>query len=100
MTNEIIAEERLRIIRILLDALEELDPDPNSVKKRLKRLARKYEVADIIESANLDDITKDILNRKFVQNQDCATIADLVGYSERTIRTKIDDAMPVLAGLI
>jgi hypothetical protein len=100
MTNEIIAEERLRIIRILLDALEELDPDPNSVKKRLKRLARKYEVADIIESANLDDITKDILNRKFVQKQDCATIADWVGYSERTVRTKIDDAMPVLAGLI
>lgn len=100
MTDEMIADERLRIIRILLDALLELDPDPSSMKKRLRRIARRYELADMIEDANLDDVTKDILHRRYVLQQDCTTIADWVGYSERTIRQKIDDAMPILAELI
>lgn len=100
MTDEMIADERLRIIRILLDALLELDPDPASMKKRLRRIARRYELADMIEDANLDDVTKDILHRRYVLQQDCTTIADWVGYSERTIRQKIDDAMPILAELI
>lgn len=100
MTDKMIADERLRIIRILLDALLELDPDPASMKKRLRRIARRYELADMIEGANLDDVTKDILHRRYVLRQDCATIADWVGYSERTIRQKIDDAMPILAELI
>ena len=100
MTDEMIAEQRLLIIRILMDAMNELDPDPASVKKRLKRIARRYELADMLEGANLDDITKDILHRRYILQQDCATIADWVGYSERTIRQKIDDAMPILAELI
>lgn len=100
MTDALLAEERLKIIRILLDALTELDPNPADVKRRLKRIARSYDVAELIDEANLDDTTKDILNRRFVQHQDYACIADWVGYSERTIRSKVDDAMPVLHNLI
>ena len=66
MTDEMIAEQRLLIIRILMDAMNELDPDPASVKKRLKRIARRYELADMLEDANLDDITKDILHRRYI----------------------------------
>ena len=64
MTDALLAEERLKIIRILLDALAELDPNPDSVKRRIKRIARKYDVSDLIDSANLDDTTKDILHRR------------------------------------
>lgn len=99
MTDALLAEERLKIIRILLDALAELDPNPDSVKRRIKRIARTYDVSDLIESANLDDITKDILRRRFVLHQDCGCIADWVGYTERTVRAKIDEAMPVLQNL-
>lgn len=100
MTDAILAETRLKIIRILLDALNELDPNPADVKRRLKRIARSYDLAELIESANPDDVTKDILHRRFCKHQDYATIADWVGYSERTIRSKVDDAMPILTNLI
>lgn len=100
MTDAILAEERLKIIRILLDALAELDPNPDSVKRRIKRIARTYDVSELIESANLDDLTKEILRHRFVKHTPISCIADFVGYDERTVRAKIDGAMPVLQNLI
>lgn len=100
MTDAMLADYRLKIIRILLDALAELDPNPDSVKRRIKRIARTYDVSELIDSANLDDLTKDVLRRRFVQHEPISCIADFVGYDERTVRAKIDGAMPVLQNLI
>lgn len=100
MTDAMLADHRLKIIRILLDALAELDPNPDSVKRRIKRIARAYDVSELIDSANLDDLTKDVLRRRFVQHEPISCIADFVGYDERTVRAKIDGAMQVLQNLI
>ena len=93
-------EARLEMIRVLLDLIEELCHDPADVKARLRKIGKAQELERIIEAAALSDTDKDILYRRFVRRQDYGTIADFVGYSERTVRRNVDGAMRAIAQIL
>ena len=100
MTDREIAEARLNVIRMLLAALQTTDPNPADVKARLRKIGKAQELERIIEAAALSDTDKDILYRRFVRRQDYGTIADFVGYSERTVRRNVDGAMRAIAQIL
>ena len=93
-------ETRLDMIRVLLDLIEELCPDPSDVKARLRKIGKAQELERVIEAAALSDTDKEILRRRFVRRQDYGTIADFVGYSERTVRRNVDSAMCAISQIL
>lgn len=99
MTDRELAEARLVVIRRLLEALREADPNPEKGKERLRRMSRGKDIEALIDAAALSETDKEILRRRFVQKQDYATIADFVGYSERTVRRNADRAAQVVSNL-
>ena len=69
-------------------------------KHRVKDIADINTFNDIISNVKMSETDKDILKRIYVDEQNVNFIADMLGYSERTIRRRHESALKKISKII